>query len=180
MGRVFAEVFEAEFPPLHRYLRRRVGADLADELAAETFATAYANWQRFDADRLLRPWLYGIAANLLRHHWRGERRRLRAYARTGIDTVVDDIDDSLTRTAAGSHRRELAAALADLRPDELEILLLNAWADLTDVEIAEALTIPLGTVKSRLHRTRAALRNRLGDIGQETSANRVSAEWEIS
>ena len=180
MGHVFAEAFEAEFPALHRYLRRRVGADLADELAAETFATAYAHWQRYDAHRPVRPWLYGIAANLLRHHWRSERRQLRAYARTGIDVALEDLDDSVARADAGSRRRRLAALLADLRQDEKEILLLHAWAELTDAEIAEALSIPVGTVKSRLHRLRAQLRNRLDVTGQETNEARVRAEWEIS
>jgi DNA-directed RNA polymerase specialized sigma24 family protein len=65
MGRSFAQAFRDEYPSLHRYLRRRVGSSLADDLAAETFATAYANWERFDESRALRPWLYGIAANLL-------------------------------------------------------------------------------------------------------------------
>jgi RNA polymerase sigma factor (sigma-70 family) len=180
MGNVFAEAFESDFPHLHRYLRRRVGADLADELAAETFATAYANWERYDHDRSLTPWLYGIAANLLRHHWRSERRRLRAYARTGIDPIVEELDESLARADADSQRRLLAAALAELRREDVDILLLHAWADLTDAEIAEALAIPVGTVKSRLHRMRGQLRNRLGGTGQEPDDTRMNAEWEIS
>ena len=66
-----------------------------------------------------------------------------------------------------SDTRELAAALAELRPDEREILLLTAWAELTDAEIAAALDLPLGTVKSRLSRARERLRNRLEPFGQE-------------
>jgi RNA polymerase sigma factor (sigma-70 family) len=163
----FGDAFREEFPPIHRYLRRRVGADLADDLAAETFATAYARWDRFDESLPLRPWLYGIAANLLRHHWRRERRQLRAYARTGIDPVVDELDESLGRSDASSQRRQLAAELARLRRDDREILLLHAWAELSDGEIAQALRLPVGTVKSRLHRTRAQLRNRIGTVGQE-------------
>jgi RNA polymerase sigma-70 factor (ECF subfamily) len=54
-----------------------------------------------------------------------------------------------------------------LRRDEREILLLTAWAELTDAEIATALDLPLGTVKSRLSRAREKLRNRLGEVGQE-------------
>ena len=57
--------------------------------------------------------------------------------------------------------------LASLRRDEREILLLHAWAELTDTEIAEALGLPLGTMKSRFSRTREKLRNQLGDVGQE-------------
>jgi RNA polymerase sigma factor (sigma-70 family) len=174
----FAQAFRDEYPPLHRYLRRRVGGSLADDLAAETFATAYANWERFDDSRALRPWLYGIAANLLRHHWRKERRQLQAYARTGIDPTVDDVNDSLDRAAADASKRELADALADLGQSERDILLLHAWAGLTDSEIAEALSLPLGTVKSRLHRTRAQLRNRLDPSGQERNEATLLADGE--
>jgi RNA polymerase sigma factor (sigma-70 family) len=166
----FEVVFEAEFPALHRYLRRRVGASTADDLTTATFATAYANWKRLDTTQPVRPWLYGIAANLARHHWRDEERMLRAYARTGIDPILAEDDDALDRLDARSRQRELAAALASLRPSDREILLLHAWAEFSDAEIAAALSLPLGTVKSRLHRTRERLRNRLS-IGGQSAAN---------
>lgn len=160
MARSFDAAFSEEFAPLHRYLARRVGASAADELAAETFAVAFRRWDRLDPARPVRPWLYGIAANVLRHHWRKERRMLRAYARTGVDPVfVEDEPRGGTR--------ELADALAELRRDERDVLLLTAWAELTDAEIAEALGLPLGTVKSRLSRAREKLRNHLGEVGQE-------------
>lgn len=162
----FEEAFAAEFPTLHRYLYRRIGR-AADDVAAETFAVAFRNWGRFDQERALRPWLYGIAANLLSHHWRDERRLLRAYARTGCDPVFDETSDAVVRLDAERLRRELAQALSELRPREREILLLHAWADLSDAEIAQALSVPLGTVKSGLHRTRVRLRNRLTGDGQE-------------
>ena len=161
MGRSFDDAFEAEFAPLHRYLARRVGSSAADELAAETFAVAFRNWDRHDPARPVRPWLYGIAANLVRHHWRKERRMLRAYARTGVDPVFAEEDEAVERADADARHRELAAALAGLRRDEREILLLHAWAELTDAEIADALDLPVGTVKSRLSRTREKLRNQL-------------------
>lgn len=167
MGRSFEAAFEAEFASLHRYLARRLGASAADDLAAETFAVAFRSWERLDPDRPVRPWLYGIAANLVRHHWRKERRMLRAYARTGVDPVVADEDEAVERADADARQRELAAALAELRRDEREILLLHAWAELTDSEIADALDLPLGTVKSRLSRVREKLRNRLVEVGQE-------------
>jgi RNA polymerase sigma factor (sigma-70 family) len=156
----FDAAFQAEFASLHRYVARRVGASAADELAAETFAVAFRNWERLDPARPVRPWLYGIAANLMRHHWRKERRMLRAYARTGVDPVFAE-------DKPAEDTRELASALAELRRDEHEILLLHAWAELTDSEIADALGIPAGTVKSRLSRTREKLRNRLEPVGQE-------------
>jgi RNA polymerase sigma factor (sigma-70 family) len=170
----FDAVFEAEFPALHRYLRRRVGAAFADELTAATFAVAYESWERLDPERSLRPWLYGIAANLVRHHWRDERRMLRAYARTGVDSVLGDDSDALDRVEAQARRRELAAALAKLRPRDREILLLRAWAELSDAEIAVALSLPIGTVKSRLHRTRERLRNQLGANGQSAAKTLIA------
>jgi RNA polymerase sigma factor (sigma-70 family) len=167
MGRSFDAAFEDEFASLHRYLARRVGAAAADELAAETFAVAFRNWDRLDPERPVRPWLYGIAANLMRHHWRKERRMLRAYARSGVDPVFADEDAAVERADADARHRELATALAGLRKDEREILLLRAWAELTDSEIADALGLPIGTVKSRLSRARDRLRNQLGEVGQE-------------
>jgi RNA polymerase sigma-70 factor (ECF subfamily) len=166
MSLSFEAAFEAESPQLFRYLRRRVGAIAAEDLSAATFAVVFANWERYDQTRPLRPWLYGIAANLIRHHWRDERRMLRAYARTGVDPVLADDDDVDGRLEAVVSRRELARALADLRPRDREILLLRAWAELSDREIATALALPIGTVKSRLHRIRERLRNRLENGGQ--------------
>jgi RNA polymerase sigma factor (sigma-70 family) len=167
MGRSFEDAFEAEFASLHRYLARRVGSSTADDVTAETFAVAFRSWDRLDPARPVRPWLYGIAANLVRHHWRKERRMLRAYARTGVDPVLAQEDEAVERADANTRQRELAAALASLRRDERETLLLHAWAELTDSEIADALDAPIGTVKSRLSRTRERLRNQLGEVGQE-------------
>ena len=167
MGHSFDEAFAAEFAPLHRYLARRVGASAADDLAAETFVIAFRNWEKLDPERAVRPWLFGIAANVMRHHWRKERRMLRAYARTGVDPVFAEDDDAVERADASVRRLELAEMLAALSRDEREILLLHAWAGLTDTEIAEALGLPIGTMKSRFSRTREKLRNQLGEVGQE-------------
>lgn len=92
---------------------------------------------------------------------------LRAYARTGVDPVLMTEDGAVERADADARSRELAAALAELRRDERDILLLHAWAELSDAEIASALGLPVGTVKSRLSRTREKLRNQLSEVGQE-------------
>ena len=166
MGSSFDEVFADELPPLLRYLRRRVGPEVAEDVAASTFAIALKRWDSFDQARPVRPWLYGIAANLMRHHWRDEERKLRAYAKTGVDPVSVDDNAAIDRADAARLKRDLASALRFLRPRDREILLLHAWADLSNQEIAEALSVPVGTVKSRLHRSREKLRNRLTAIGQ--------------
>src|SRR5438094_2956772 len=92
-----------------------------------------------------------------------------ALERTGLDPVLAEDSDAIDRIEAQTRQRELAAALAELRPRDREILLLRAWAELSDAEIAAALSRPIGTVKSRLHRTREQLRNRLGAVGQSAA-----------
>jgi RNA polymerase sigma-70 factor (ECF subfamily) len=167
MATEFERAFAAEYATLRRYLHRRLGREAAEDIVAETFAVAFARWDRFDQARPVRPWLFGIATNVARRHHRDEERKLRAYARTGVDPVVAASDDeSVTRLDAQAHQRLLAQVLADLGAKDRELLLLHAWVDLADEEIASALGIPVGTVKSRLSRLRARLRNQIGSLGQ--------------
>jgi RNA polymerase sigma-70 factor (ECF subfamily) len=166
-GARFGEIFDRHFAEIDRYLSRRVGWVLADEIASEVFVVAFRSRGRYDpAAANARPWLFGIAANLARRHWRTERRRLRAYARTGLDPLCDDTDDSDRRLDALAAGPVLAAALASLRADEREVLLLFAWADLGYEEIATALGVPVGTVRSRLSRARRRVRELLAPTGQ--------------
>jgi RNA polymerase sigma factor (sigma-70 family) len=156
--RAFVAVFDRHFDAVHRYLGRRVGKEIADDLASETFAQAFEHRKRYDRRRPdARPWLYGIAHNLLRHHYRDEERALRAYARTA---AVEASDPGEARNS------EVAAALAELSPGERDVLLLVAWAELEYAEVAEALGVPVGTVRSRLHRARARVRELLDRSGQ--------------
>lgn len=159
---VFAVLFDRHFVAIHRYVQRRVGRDLADEIAAETFTRAFDRRRRYDTTRAdARPWLLGIAANLVRRHWRTERRRLDAYARSA-ERDHGALADPLAA--------ELAVALKALPRREREPLLLFAWADLTYEEIAVALGLPLGTVRSRISRARARLRGSDVDSHQPQEA----------
>lgn len=159
----FGHVFERHHAAVHRYLARRLGADMADELAAEAFAVAFAKRRRYDGSyEDARPWLFGIATRLAQRHWRREERELRAYARTGTDPAAPSHDDHVAAQAdSAAAGPALAAALALLSTDERDVLLLYAWAELGYPEIAAALSISPGTVKSRLHRARARVRRHL-------------------
>jgi len=108
-----------------------------------------------------RPWLLGIATNLLRRHRRTELGRLRAHAAAPVDRARGLADDALDRASAAELAPVAAAALARLSRRDREILALLAWADLTYEEIAEALDVPVGTVRSRAHRARARIRELL-------------------
>jgi RNA polymerase sigma factor (sigma-70 family) len=165
----FATIFDRHYDAVYGFVARRVGAALAADLAAETFARAFASRRRYrpGVSSSARPWLLGIAVNLLRHHHRTEARRLRAYARTGVDPVLDATPDVERRVDAEAVGPRLAEALAELRPAERDVLLLFAWADLSYAEIAEALGLEVGTVRSRLSRARNRVRELLAGDEQE-------------
>lgn len=159
----FADLYDRHAPLIHRYAARRLGAEAADDVVAETFLAAFRRRARYDLARPdARPWLYGIAANLIGKHRRSETRMLRAYARTGTDPLDDDADRVDARVSASACARPLAGALAALPARDRDVLLLVAWADLTYEQVAEALSIPVGTVRSRLNRARRKVREALG------------------
>jgi RNA polymerase sigma-70 factor (ECF subfamily) len=158
----FGVIFERHFAVIHGYLRRRLDRQLADELASQTFLVAFDRRAGFDPRRVdSRPWLFGIATNLARNHRRREIRELTAIARLTPDPVIG-VDGVESRIDAERMRGLLAQALADLPAGEADVLLLLVWAELDQIEIADALSIPVGTVKSRLARARGRLQARLG------------------
>lgn len=162
----FDAAFREHFPPVYRFIARRVGSALAEDLAAETFAMAYRRRARFDPGRgSLRSWLYGIAANQVRDHWRAEQHLLALDARIVPEIDQPDGSDAADqRVIAALLAPRLAAALSQVTAEQREVLLLHAWAELSHEEIAAALNIASGTVRSRLSRARAALREQLGDF----------------
>lgn len=160
----FEAAFREHFVPVHCFLARRVGSDLADDLAADTFATAYRRRTSYRPDQAsLRSWLYGIAVNLLRNHWRAEQRLLQR------DAKLARASSTASTGSDGDLGPRLAAALVQLSRPQREVLLLHAWADLDHDEIAATLRIPAGTVRSRLSRARASLREQLGNPASSAS-----------
>jgi RNA polymerase sigma factor (sigma-70 family) len=145
----FGLLFDRHVAAVHAFTQRRIGPDLAEEVTAETFARGFEARGRYDtAHEHALPWLLGIASNLLRRHWRSERRRLDAYARAVQHErpgAAPDADGDVLRAVARLPRRQR------------EVLLLAVWADLTYAEIARALDLPIGTVRSRLARARSRL-----------------------
>jgi RNA polymerase sigma-70 factor (ECF subfamily) len=162
----FAEVFDRHYADIHGYVARRLGTGLADDLAAETFLVAFDRRRRFDvAYPSARPWLYGIASNLVARHRRAELRRYRALARAAVHVAVDGHSERANgRVDAEALRGRLATALLDVEDRDREVLLLVAWAGLSCEEAARALGIPAGTARSRLHRARRRTRAALADV----------------
>jgi RNA polymerase sigma-70 factor (ECF subfamily) len=159
----FALLFDRHFTQVHRFLRRRLGDELAAELAAETFLQGFRSRRSFAGEASVLGWLYGIAANLVRMNHRTEERRLRAYARAAGGLSAHEpaiaVEDRLDAEALGP---ALALALAGLSPALREVLVLHAWAELSNEEIAEALGCSSAAVRARLSRARSRLAAGLG------------------
>ena len=155
---VFGLIYDRHAATLMRFLGRRAGARVAEGLVGELFRIAFERRKTFDVSRASAlPWLYGIGSNLLLKHRRGEARRLRASGRMVAGEVADE------RARAGALDAHLlfprvAGAIEALPDDEREALLLFAWEELPYQSVAEALELPIGTVRSRLNRARAHLR----------------------
>jgi RNA polymerase sigma-70 factor (ECF subfamily) len=153
----FGGLFDRHFTAVHRYLARRIGREHADDLASQTFTVAFERRATFRPGGVgARPWLLGIATNLLRNDRRSEQRLLETLAILSADAEAAGIDGP-----AGETDCELAAALSGLDGDQRDVLLLYAWAELSYEEIADSLAIPVGTVRSRLSRARSELRSQL-------------------
>jgi RNA polymerase sigma factor (sigma-70 family) len=162
---LFAEVFDRYYAEIHGYVSRRLGSSLADDVASETFLIAFDHRCRYDAAYpSARPWLCGIASNLVSRHHRAELRRYRALAAAGVPAAVEGLIEGVAeRLDAEVLRGRLAAALLEVADADREVLLLVAWAQLSCEEAARAVGIPAGTARSRLHRARKKTRAALDD-----------------
>ena len=158
---MFGRLFDRHWPAIHAFCTSRAGA-VGEDLAAETFRIAFDDRRRFDAAYGdARPWLFGIATNLLRRHFRTADRGRRAEAAMAVVDVDHLADDALGRIEAERLAPQLAAALATLPAADRDALLLVAWAGLTYEQVALAMDVPVGTVRSRLNRARTRVRAHL-------------------
>ena len=167
--RLFAAVYDRHASTVFRFLVRRVGRDTADELVGDVFRIAFERRATFDCARpSARPWLYGIATNLVAKHRRTEARRLRATAQFAAEVATDSLADSVVGGVdAYQLWPSVAHGIAELPDGERDALLLYAWEELTYEEVAAALEIPVGTVRSRLSRARGRLRELTAPSGEQ-------------
>lgn len=160
---IFAVLFDRHAPLLHRYVARRLGPSEAEDVVADTFLAAFQRRDDYDRGRPdARPWLYGIASNVIGKRRRTETSLYRAYLRSGVhpaEIAGPRVEDGINTLAVN---RPLARALLRLNRADRDVLLLVAWAELSYQEVADALAIPLGTVGSRLNRARTQIRQALG------------------
>jgi RNA polymerase sigma-70 factor, ECF subfamily len=120
--------------------------------------------RRYDLNRPdARPWLFGIVTKLISRQRRREAAHYRALTRSPLDLVAEGPADAVAaHVSASATRPALVSALGALSAGDRDVLLLIAWGDLSYEETAEALGIPVGTVRSRLNRARRKVRAELG------------------
>ena len=161
MSAVFAEHLDV----IYNYCYRRTSSwTAAEDLSATVFLEVWRHRRRaVELDGSVLPWLYGIATNVCRNHLRSRRRGAHALGRLELvdrgepadapleDRVVDQID-------AGRRLQRALAALSALPPADQDVFVLVCWEQLGYAEAAQALGIPVGTVRSRLARVRRQLR----------------------
>lgn len=156
----FGELFHQHASRLHRYVARRAGEAVADDVTSETFLIAFERRGQFDlAHDNASPWLFGIATNLIHRHRIAEARTLRSTERFVAERTTHSNPNRLDeQVEAHLELKRVAKALRKLSTADRDCLLLFAWENLSYEQIAEAMAIPVGTVRSRLNRARRALR----------------------
>jgi RNA polymerase sigma-70 factor (ECF subfamily) len=170
----FVEVVSRHEVAVHAFLARRAGHQVAADLLGEVWLRAFAGRGGYDpAYPDARPWLFGIARNVLRAHWRATRGDNHAPGGTTEEfplaqAQTDPWDAVVARLDSATRVRALASAIRALPQDERDVLLLVAWEQLTPAQAATVLGIPQGTARSRLHRARAALRPVFSTAEEET------------
>lgn len=172
----FAPIFDRHAEEILRYARARLGPDLAEDVAAETFVAAFRHRDRYDTTRPdARPWLYGIAVRQIGRHRRALARQLRLLRSAPAEPVTEDfVPRAAERVTAEQLRPQLGAVLAGLPGADRELLLLVAWAGLSYEESAQALGLTVSAVKSRLHRIRIKTRQALGGANPAREAEETS------
>ena len=157
----FGAIFDRHATVLLRYLVRRIGPDDADAMLGDVFRIVFERRNTYDLERpFARPWLYGIATNLVAKHRRREVRRIHAVARLAAQRLPhDDEADRISGVVdATTHWQRVAHAVTELPTDEHDTLILFVWENLSYDEVAHATGVPVGTVRSRLNRARRRLR----------------------
>jgi len=165
----FADLFDRHARVVGAFAARRVGSDAADDVLSETMLVAFRRRRDYDLSwESARPWLLGIASRVIKKHRAAEARQwrsLEASASRGDHVSDGAIDRAGERADASAAVRALAPRIAALSARDRETLLLYAWGDLTYEQVAVALDVPVGTVRSRLNR----VRKKLAPPGSHTS-----------
>jgi RNA polymerase sigma factor (sigma-70 family) len=156
----FGMLFERHANAIYNYCFRRT-ADwaVAEDMLSIVFLEAWKQRAKELPPGKVLPWLYGIATNVVRNHYRSSRRYAAALRRVPVvPAEADFAEQSDDRIDDERQMQQALAVLSQLPPRERDVFALCAWSELTYEEAALALSIPVGTVRSRLWSARQRLR----------------------
>ncbi|MDN3353154.1 sigma-70 family RNA polymerase sigma factor [Actinomadura sp. DC4] len=167
----FVELVRRHEVAVGAYLARRVGREMAEDLLGEVWVEALKSRATYDRSfSNAGPWLFGVAHNTLRRHWRSRPDEDSVADMTGMAAGWDPwgaVDSRVDTEAVLRH------ALTLLRPQQREIVTLVAWEDLTVADAGRAIGIPPGTARRHLHEARLVLRNAPGMDALLTDHNAI-------
>ena len=175
----FIELYERYYRQVYAYCGRRTTAQRVDDVVADTFLVAWRKIDQVPRGSEVLPWLYGVAYRVLGHEWRGtsRRRRLdRKLRALGKEAPVLPEEVVVMRQES----RQVLDALSGLKATDQEILLLTAWEELPQADIAVTLNITIGAVRQRLHEAKKNLANhydRLDKKRNTTPAAKKGGAW---
>lgn len=159
----FEAMYRAEAGTVRMFAAHRVGRAAADDIVADTFATA---WRKLDEiPTPPRAWLLGTARKIIGNYLRSQRRRPTEQLRDNDLALTEDLADAV------AVRQMLADAIAQLAPKSREVVILAAWYDLTQKEMAQVMGCSPAAAGVRLHRARKALRHVLAVSDRPANAS---------
>lgn len=169
-----AQLVERHYDTVARFFANKA-ADAADDLVQRTFLACAESTTSLRKEGSLRAYLLGVARNVLYEYIRGKARDGREVD-FGTQSIVDLSPGASTLVDQHAQQRQLLLAIQRIPLESQLLLEMFYWEELSVDELAEALSIPAGTVKSRLHRAREQLRDALGEIPAGNSAEQASAQ----
>jgi RNA polymerase sigma factor (sigma-70 family) len=163
----FGKIFDRHFVTVFRFCGRRVGTDLGEDLAGDTFRRAFEARYSYDLSQPnALPWLYRIALNLVRDAIRSKTAEDCAYARLRALAWSGSLSEEYhtpERAEARADLKRLARLLVAESQEDVEALFLHVWDGLSYADVATAMRLPVGTVRSRLSRLRYRLETAMGN-----------------
>ncbi len=155
-------LFDATFERMWAFVRRSVSdTATAQDVVQDVFVKVQSSIGGYDVTRPLIPWMYGVASNTLRDHWRKQSREIARESLDVVDEAPPSRDPGMNALVGGDRLGELEAALQDL-PEDLRIVVeLRIFQDLSYTEISSALGLSEPAVRKRFSRALSTLRSSL-------------------
>ncbi len=153
------ELFNRHFTSVHRFFRNKVQEEALEDLVQQTFMASVEGRERFRSDSTFRTYLFGVAHNLLRDHYRRQRKvEVLDFGETSVEDVRVGPNTLIGRR---QEQRLLLEALRRIPIDSQIVLELYYWEELSASQTAAVLGIPEGTVRGRVRKAKALLKKKL-------------------